>query len=170
MLSDFGDWGAVRFHPDRIDDRIGAAPVGHLANHVTKLSAVGIEIDSAYAARCRSCQSFGYPIDGDDVIAEVPRDPGRHVADGAKAKDGHRAVLGDVGVGDRLPGGGQDIGEVDIAGVWRPLGDFDVGELGLGHPKELGLSAWDRAVQFGEAEQRGTHALVADLGGFALGE
>ena len=54
-------------------------------------------------------------------IAEVLRDARRHVADRAEAEHGHRTAVGDVGVGDGLPGGGQDIRQVDEAGVRRAL-------------------------------------------------
>ena len=74
-----------------------------------------------------------------------------------------------VGVDDRLPRRRQHVGEVDEPLVRRTVGHLDVGELGLGHPQVLRLAARDLAVQLGEAEQGGTHALVAHLGGLALG-
>ena len=33
-------------------------------------------------------------------------------------------AVGDVGVSDRLPGGGQDVRQVDVAGVRRSRGHF----------------------------------------------
>ena len=43
-----------------------------------------------------------------------------------------------------------------------------MGVLRLGHAQELGLAAGHLAVELGVAEQRGAHALLADLGGLAL--
>ena len=45
-----------------------------------------------------------------------------------------------------------------------------MGELGLRYAKQLGLAARHLAIEFGIAEQRGTHPLVADLRRLTLGE
>jgi hypothetical protein len=73
-----------------------------------------------------------------------------------------------LGVFNRLPGGGQDVGEEQVAIVGRSLGHLDRPVVGLGNAQELGLAAGDLAVQLGVAEQRGAHPLVAYLGRFAL--
>ena len=95
-------------------------------------------------------------------------DPAGHVADRAEAEHEQGATLGHVGVRDRLPGGGQDVGEEHEALVRRALRHLDRHELGLRHPQVLRLGARHLAVQLAEAEQRGAHALVAHLGGLAL--
>lgn len=69
----------------------------------------------------------------------------------------------------RLPGGGQDVGQVDVPLVGRPVRDLDRQAVPEGDPEKLGLPARHLAVQLGVAEQRGSHAAFANLRGFALG-
>ena len=95
-------------------------------------------------------------------------DARRHVPDRAEAEDGDRAAVGDVRVLDRLPGGGEDVGEVDEAVVRWALGDLDRPVLRLRDAQVLGLPAGHLAVELRVAEQRGAHPLVVDLGGLAL--
>src|SRR5829696_480287 len=68
-----------------------------------------------------------------------------------------------------LPGGGQDVREVDEALVWWTFGDLYVSVVGLGDAQVLGLSAVNVAVELGIAEQRSPHALLANLPRLALG-
>ena len=76
---------------------------------------------------------------------------------------------GMLGVGHCLPGGGQYVGEVDEPRVRGAVRNLDMGELRLGYPQKFGLSSGHLAIELGVAEERRPHALVADLGGFALG-
>ena len=69
----------------------------------------------------------------------------------------------------RLPGGGQDVGEEQEAVVGRALGDLDRPVVGLRDAQELRLAARHLAVELGVAEERRAHALLAHLGGLALG-
>lgn len=48
--------------------------------------------------------------------------------------------------------------------------DFDVRELGLRHPQQFSLTTGHCSIQFGVAEKRSAHPLIADLGRLALGE
>ena len=51
-------------------------------------------------------------VDPEDLAcAFVAGDPGGHLTDRPEAEDGDRATVGDRRVVDRLPGGGEDIGE-----------------------------------------------------------
>ena len=123
----------------------------------------------SHAAGLRPRQPLGHPVDGDDLIAQVRGDPSRHVADRAEPQHRHRTAVGNVGVRDCLPCRRQHVGEVDEPRVRRPVRDLDVGELGLRDAQQFGLAAGHLAVEFGVAEQRGAHALVADLRGLTLG-
>jgi len=115
-------------------------------------------------------EALRHAVDGDDVIAAVPRDPGGHLPDGSEAEDRETATLGHAGVLHALPRGGQHVGEVEEALVGRALGDDDRTEVGVRDPQVLRLAAGDLAVELGEAEQRRPHPLVAVLRGLALRE
>ena len=88
--------------------------------------------------------------------------------DGPEAQDRERAVLRRAGVGHRLPGGGQHVGQEQVLLVRPVRRDLDRAELRLRDPQELGLAARHRPVERGVAEQRRPLALLADLGGLAL--
>ena len=79
-----------------------------------------------------------------------------------------RAAVGDVGVLDGLPRGGQHVGQEEEPVVGRPVGHLDRAVLRLRHPQVLGLAAGHLAVELGVAEQRGARAVLAHLGGLAL--
>jgi hypothetical protein len=96
-------------------------------------------------------------------------DAGAHVTDGAQPEDQDAAALRDAGVLDGLPGGGQDVGQVDEAVVERGVGHLDRQRVAERHPQVLGLAAGHLAVELGVAEQRGAEALLAVLRGLALG-
>jgi hypothetical protein len=115
-------------------------------------------------------ESLGNPVNGYDLVAEVRGDAGRHIADRAQAQHCHRAAVWNVGIGDRLPGCRQNVGEVHEPRIRRPVRDFDVGELGLRDAKQLRLAAGNLAIKLGVAEQRCTHPLVADLRCLTLSE
>ena len=75
----------------------------------------------------------------------------------------------DLGELHALPRGRQDVGQVEEPLVRVLVGHLDRAELGLRHAQVLGLPAGHRAVQAGVAEQARALALVAHLGGLALG-
>ena len=100
--------------------------------------------------------------------AAVLRDAAAMSPIGPEPEHHHAAAIGDVGVLDRLPGGGQHVGEVDEAVVGRPSGTLIGSVLGLRHPQVLGLPAGHLAVELRVAEQRGALALLAHLRGLAL--
>ncbi|HEY3752071.1 MAG TPA: alcohol dehydrogenase catalytic domain-containing protein, partial [Pseudonocardiaceae bacterium] len=95
-------------------------------------------------------------------------DPGAHLADRPEAEHGDAAALRDIGVGHGLPGGGQDVGQVDETVVGRPLGHLDRAVVAHRHPQVLGLPAGYRPVQRRVAEQGAAGALPRLLGGLAL--
>jgi hypothetical protein len=98
----------------------------------------------------------------------VERDPAGHVADRPEPEHDDAAAVRDAGVLDRLPGGGQDVRQVDEALVRRALGDLDRVVAGVRHAQVLRLSARHLAVQLRIAVERGPHAVLADLGRLAL--
>ena len=134
----------------------------------TTSSCVG-RVDDRDASRPRTGEPLGDDVGGEDLLgAEVQGDPGGHVADRAEAEDEHAAVLRDAGVLHRLPGGRQDVGEVDEAVVGRAVGHLDRQGVAERHPQVLGLTAGHLAVELRVAEQRGAEALLPVLGGLAL--
>ena len=126
------------------------------------------DVEHLDAVRPRAEDPLGHEVDADHAGALVLGDARAHVADRAEAEHRDRPALRDVRVLDRLPGGGEDVGEVDEAVVRRALGHLDRPVLRLRDAQELGLPAGDLAVELRVAEQRGAHALVLDLGGLAL--
>jgi hypothetical protein len=149
----------VRLHADRVDDRVRAAAVGQLADVVAEVLLVDLQVDDLDAARGDAGEAVGLEIDADDAEALVLGDAAGHVADRAEAEDDERAAVGHRRVLDGLPGGRQDVGEVDEPVVRRALGDLDRRVLRLRHAQELGLPAGHRAVELGVAEQRRALAL-----------
>lgn len=146
-----------------------APAVGHLADDVADATAVLGQVHRLDSP-CRGAgESLGYEVDGDHSRAFVLCDARCHVSDGPEAEDGHRSPVGNCRVFDRLPCGGQHIGEVHESRIRRALRHFDVRELCLRDAKVLGLTAGDLTVELGEAEQCCAHSLFANLGGLALG-
>jgi hypothetical protein len=128
------------------------------------------EIDDLDAAGYRPGQPFIHQIHSNDGVDPLLLgDPARHVADGAQSQDQQGTTIGHSGVLHGLPGGRQDVREIDKAVIRRPLGHQDVGELGLRYAEVFGLTAWHPAVQLGVAEQCSPAALTAYLGRLTLG-
>src|SRR5690606_3812340 len=69
----------------------------------------------------------------------------------------------------RLPRGGDDVGEVEVALVLPYLRDLNRAELGVRDAQVLRLAPRDRSVELRVSEQRRTAPELADLGGFTLG-
>jgi hypothetical protein len=124
---------------------------------VAEVLLVDLQVDDLDAARGDAGQAVGLEIDADDAEALVLGDAAGHVADRAEAEHDERAAVGHRRVLDGLPGGRQDVGEVDEAVVRRALGDLDRRVLRLRHAQELGLAAGHRAVELRVAEQRRAH-------------
>jgi len=128
-----------------------------------------VRVDCLHAEPGRGRPALGHRVYADDPFdAEVPGDPYRELTDGPEAENGQHAALGRVGIGNRLVGRGQHVGQEQVLLVWAVRRDLDRAELGLRHAEELCLPARDRTVQRGVAEQRCPLALPADLGGLAL--
>src|SRR6185437_2045453 len=100
--------------------------------------------------------------------AAVPGDPGAELPDRPQAEHGHAAAGRDVGVLDRLPRRGQDVGQVEEALVGRPRRDLDRPEVRHRHPQELRLPAGHLPVQLGVAEQRRPGVVLVVLRRLAL--
>ena len=128
-----------------------------------------VQVEGLGTAGSNALQPLRHQVDTDDPLALVQGDAAGHVADRSESEHHHRAAVRHVRVGHRLPRRGQHVRQVDEARVRWPLRDLDVGELRLRDPEVLRLAAGHLAIQLGVAEQRGTHPLLADLGGLALG-
>ena len=109
-MSDLGYGRTVRLHPHRVDHRVGATSVGHVADDISEIVAVPAQIDRVHAAGLGPRDAFRHSVYGDDVIAQVRCDASSHVADRPKSKNRHRATVGNVGVGHGLPRRRQHIG------------------------------------------------------------
>ena len=158
----------MRLHADRVDHGVRPAAVRALAQRVADVVDL-LDVDRLDAVALGEREPLGHEVEAEHAPgAAVLGDPGTHLADRAEAEDGDAAALGDRGVLDRLPRGGQDVGEVDEALVGRALGDLDRAVVGLRDAQQLGLAAGDLAVELGVAEQRGALALLAVLGRLAL--
>jgi hypothetical protein len=170
LLDQRGHGAAVRFHADAVQDGVRAASAGHRPDGVADAGAVERgEVDDVDALLSDAAQPVLDEVDADDAVAELPADPAGEVADRSEAEHDERPALGDLGVGDPLPGGRQDVGQVGEAVVRGAVGQRDVRELRLGDAQVLGLTAGHRPVQLAEPEQRGAAALRAHLRRLALG-
>jgi hypothetical protein len=98
----------------------------------------------------------------------VPGDPRAELTDWPEAEHRDAAAGRDVGVLDRLPRRGQDVGQVQVALVRRALRHLDRSELRHRHPQELRLPAGHLAVQLGVAEQGRAGVVLVYLCGLAL--
>ena len=100
----------------------------------------GRSLDAVPAAR--SSRSGTRSIAEHALGAAVLRDPAGTSRRSARGRArATAAAVGDLGVLDGLPGGGQHVGQVDEAVVGRPLRDLDRAEVRLRHAQELGLPA-----------------------------
>ena len=159
----------MRLHADRVDDRVRAAPLGEVADHVADLALVEVtDVDGLDSEAAHSSEPLGDEVDGDHFVTAVRGDPAGHVADRSDAQHGHRAAGRDGGVLNRLPRRGQHVGQVEEAVVGRALGHLDRVVVGATDAEVLRLRAGHGAVELGVAVERGTHPLFADLGGLAL--
>ncbi|KAB7754316.1 hypothetical protein MPHL21000_16990 [Mycolicibacterium phlei DSM 43239 = CCUG 21000] len=155
------------FHADGVDDGVGTAPICVGLDDL--LGVLGAQVDEKVAVGLGAGEPFVDEVDADHLaVLAMCGDAAGHGADRAEAEDDEGAAVGDVGVLDGLPGGGQHVGQVHVAVVGPVVGDLDVGVLGLRDAQVLGLAAGDLAVEGGVAEQGRAGALVAVLGGFAL--
>src|SRR3954453_17794283 len=93
-------------------------------------------------------------IDADhDLGSVLACDPGGHLADRPQPIDSDAATLRDGRVLDRLPGGGEDVGEEqEVLVRLAVLGHLDRPEMSLGNAQELRLSARNLAVELRVAE------------------
>ena len=86
-----------------------------------------------------------------------------HVTDRPGTHHQQRAAVGDVGVLQTPPGGGEHVGEVEEAVVVVLLGHLHRKEVAEGHSQIFGLTTRDLAVELGVAEETGTGAVLAVL-------
>jgi hypothetical protein len=169
LLRELGARRAVRLHAHRVDHGVGAAAVGQLADHLGEVILVLKQVEHLGPAPADALEPLGHEIDADHAVTPVERYARGHVPDRAKAEDGDASAVRDAGVLDRLPGRRQDVRQVDEALVRKLFRHLDVRVVRVRHAQELGLAAGLIAVQLRVAEQRRAHALLAHLGGLALG-
>ena len=137
------------------------------------LSTASRSMVSAPRARARASRSGDQVDDDDPLDALLVRRRDGELPDRTGAEHRQGAALGHVGVHHALPGGGQDVREVEeplVVDVGVVSGDDDRPEVGVRHPHQLGLTAGHLAVERGVAEEARALALVAVLGRLALGE
>ena len=113
----------------------------------TETGADFAQVDGLDTALLGAGQSLGHQIDGDDPVTEMVGDARSHVPDRAQAEHGYRPAVRNVCVCDRLPSRREHVGEIDESRIGRTLRHFDVGELSLRHPQQLGLATGDLAVE-----------------------
>src|SRR5699024_10213914 len=130
-----GDRRAVRLQADRVDHRVRATPVGELAYGCGQVvTAAQVEGGDAVALGHR--EALGNQVDADDLLgATVPGDARAQLADRAQAEHDDRAPGRYVGVLQGLPGGGHDVGQVQVALVgFVVVGHHHRPDIGEGHP------------------------------------
>jgi hypothetical protein len=160
---------AVRLHADRVDHRVGTAPVGHRADHLGEVLVVLAQVEDLRATSAHALQPLAHQVHADHPVAAVHGDASGHVADRAKSEHRHAPAVRDAGVLHGLPGRWEHIGEVHEALVGRSVRELDVRVLRLGHAQVLCLPAVLAPVELRVAEEHGAHSLLADLGRLALG-
>jgi hypothetical protein len=104
---------------------------------VGEVGVVLAQVDHLGAAGADALEALGHEVDADHAVAAMQRDAARHVADRSEPEHDDAAAVRDPGVLDRLPRGGEDVGEVDEALVRRPVGtlmacSWRAGRAGLG--------------------------------------
>src|SRR4051794_3880421 len=125
LLRRLAEGRAVRLHADRVDHGVRPAAVGEASQRLADVVLVG-DVEHLDAVLARAHDPLGDEVDADDLArAAVLGDARAHVADRPEAEHGDRAAIRDVRVLDGLPGGGEDVREVDEAVVRRALGDLD---------------------------------------------
>ncbi len=159
----------MRLHADRVDDGVRAPAAGEVPYGVPHVLAVDPQIQGVHAPRGGALQPVGHQIHPDDEPGPaVQGDPGRHVADRPEPEDGQAAARGHRRVFDGLPGGRKHVRQIDEPVVGRAVRDLDGQGVAEGDAEQLGLPAGHLTVELGVAEQRGTAAVLPDLGGLAL--
>ncbi len=158
------------FHADGVDHGVRSAAVGQCPHLVDDVRAVRVEVEGVDAMVGGAAEPFGDEVDADDeACSAVCGDAGGHVSDGPETEYGDGAAGWDRGVLDGLPGGGQDVGEVDEAVVGAVVRYGDGKGVAEGDAEVLGLAAGDPSIELGVAEEGCAAAMLADLCGLALG-
>lgn len=153
LLGHLGAGRAVGLRAHRVDDRVRAPAAREVADgrrHVVARRAV----DDGDPMPTGHLQPLGHLVDGVDGGAVVGGDTGAHLPDGAETQPAHRPALGYLGELDRLPGGGQHVGEEQETLVRWALRHLDGAEMGLRDPEVSGPAPGDMTVKLGGAEAR----------------
>ena len=160
-----GHGRAVRLHADRVHHGVRAAPVREVLELLRHVAAAVQRLDPVPLGHG---PALGDRVHREHAVAQVPADPGGHLADGAQAQHGQRAALGRSRVLHGLPRGGHHVGEVQPALVLTGVRHLDGAVVGVRDAQVLGLPARHGAVEPRVAQERRAAAVLADLGGLAL--
>ena len=160
----------MRLHADGVDDGVGTAAAGGLADDVAHTAdGLGVvEVERLRAERLDAGEPLGHAVDGDDAVAGAHAHAGRHVTDRSGAEDEQRAAVGHVGVLQALPRGRQDVGEEEEPVVGVLVRHLDGQEVGERDAEVLRLAAGDLAVELAVAEEARAGAVLVVLRGLAL--
>ena len=118
----FGGRRTVSFHADRVDDGVGATTVRQRSDSLDEVGLLVevLEVEDLDPSGAAALETFRDKIDPDHLLdASVERDATRHLADRAQAQHDETSSVGDAGVLDALPGGGQDVGQEQESVVRR---------------------------------------------------
>ncbi len=155
----------MRFEPDRVDHRVGAAA----GRQVAKMrDGVVVEVEHLDVVPGGHGAALGNRVDGQHAVPTGAGDTGGELADRAEPEHDDGAVGGDVGVLDPLPCRGQDVAEEQVAIVGQGAADLHVVVVRQRHAQILGLPTWHLPVQLRIPEQGGAAAVLAHLRRLAL--
>ena len=145
---------SMRLESDRIDARIRTPTAGYLKQTIVDLFVVEIDGHDARVLTLREFETIWIVIDDRNLLGtEKERRLNGELSDRSESDHGQCPVGRHIGVLHSLPGGRQDVREVQEPLVRRTLRDRDRPELGLRDPQQLGLAPRDRPVQGRVAEQ-----------------
>src|SRR5690606_15586425 len=108
--------GAVRLQPHRVDNRVGTATCGEIAQLFD--NRVG-QIVGEDAVTLRHLAPLPYRIHREHPKTVVHADPRDELPDGAEPEHSECAAFRNIGILDSLPGSRQDIAEVKVAIIWQ---------------------------------------------------
>jgi hypothetical protein len=98
----------VGFHANGVEHRVRATPIGHLADRGRQILMIA-EVESLDPQGSDALEALGNEVDADHPAALMVRDAGGHVADRPEPQHDECAALGNLGVGDALPGCRQHV-------------------------------------------------------------
>src|SRR3954451_21331374 len=105
----------MRLHANGIDRSVGPATRREIADYLNEVAALPF-VGRVHAMTLGHCEALGHRVDADHGFgAAMERYPCGNLANRPKADHDHGTALWDVRVLNRLPRGGQNVGEVEVA-------------------------------------------------------